>query len=157
MSAFICSDEHFVELAASMAGETSHFPYAFPGQFAEGDTDAQRCTRIANILKNENVRSVQYRYNHREADDLPGAASDQLVVTQQDINMREVTDPVHILGMCRCLDYQSCENEDWDGTLAFKVLHQIRCEAITKLPGMENAPWDYSRPRQSPALSSVRA
>jgi hypothetical protein len=50
---------------------------------------------------------------------------------------------VHILKMCACLAYQSCETDDWDKTKAYELLQMIKDAAIRKLPGYEDAPWDY--------------
>jgi hypothetical protein len=47
--------------------------------------------------------------------------------------------PVEILKACDCYDYQACETDDYDATLAHAIVEEIRHAAICALPGYEEA------------------
>jgi hypothetical protein len=50
---------------------------------------------------------------------------------------------VDILKMAHCLDYQSCEIDGWEKTLAFRQLERIKYAAVSSLPGYDDAPWGW--------------
>lgn len=89
MSAFICSDRHIATIA--------HFA-------ANGDLETAQF--LADKLKRENVRSVNYRYNEKTRVK-PCNISDYW----KEANINDV------FCLVRCLDYQSCERSDYDGVL----------------------------------------
>lgn len=89
MSAFICSDRQFAVVARAL--------------FQKESSQQQ----FADALKRENIRSVNYRYKENtrftkvrlaEADGAPQYNDWDLVC------------------LLRCIDYQSCERPDYDGT-----------------------------------------
>lgn len=87
MSAFICSDRHVATIAIFAA---------------EGNlTIAQD---VANILKRDNIRSVNYRYKKRNR------------IKPCDISdyWKEVT-PSDIVALCNSLEYQSAHRPDYKG------------------------------------------
>jgi hypothetical protein len=159
MSAFICGQDHIKALAVFAVGKRYGSMRVAPNYFrhdyapaaqmdGRGETDV--ATFYANILYCENVRSVQSRYSDCGHDDLPGPISkpEMLTVTTRDVfelgsgTLR----PLDILKMCDCLEYQSCETDDYRETPAFKLLDRIRGAAIHALPGYDDAPWDWQRP-----------
>lgn len=159
MSAFICGPDHFKALAVFAVGKRygsmrvgpNYFRHDYPpAAQMDGRSEADVATFYANILYCENVRSVQSRYSDCEHDDLPGPIEkpEMLTVTNRDLfelgsGMLKAVD---ILKMCDCLEYQSCETDDYRNTPAFKLLDRIRGAAIHALPGYEDAPWDYTKP-----------
>ena len=42
---------------------------------------------------------------------------------------------IEILKSCDCFAYQACEYDDWDSSIAYKILDAIRKQCISKLPG----------------------
>lgn len=136
MSAFVVTEEHIKELAAFWA-TADHWT-------RKNEDDA---TKVARVLLAENLRSVRYRYPGD--DELPGPIetpeADTLSMRLRDIANRKVRNPVWILKMADCLEYQSCETPDWKDTEAKALLDSIRRLAIAKLPGYDEAPWGYAR------------
>jgi hypothetical protein len=123
-----------------------YFKYDGGDARMEGRPSNEVATYYANILYCENIRSVQGRYPDDSFDDLPGPCEkpEMLEVTrgeccEQYNDVRLAVSPTAILKMCACLDYQSCETDDWDTTLAYKLLQRIRLAAISLLPGYECA------------------
>ena len=87
MSAFICSDREFATVALHM--------------FKDSPLNAQE---FANHLKRENVKSVNHRYDeknqYRKVNMAKGAPAGSFA-------------PSDILKLLHCIDYQSCEHEDY--------------------------------------------
>ncbi len=92
---------------------------------------------LGQVLLSENVRSVNARYS--ETDD--ASAYEHLPVRFDAI------DPVTVLKSAQCLDYQSCETDDWKTTTAYRVLKAIESGAIAHLRGYNDAPWGWTRER----------
>ena len=170
MSAFICSPEHFKALAIFASSRVGGYGSAhlrvdprYVEQLDLGGKYLASChvdqfadlnqhelaTLYADVLYQENIRSVFAHYpQDKTINDLPGLIDkpDHIVVTGRDESLacyRSQVSPVAILKMCDCLEYQYCETEDGEKSLAHVLMQNIRKAAIRQLPGYEDAPWDY--------------
>lgn len=159
MSVFVCHPDHFKALAvfaASRVGGYGTAPLAVDPRYVEGVSTevnglsgAALATAYANILYAENIRSCFARYPSETLSELPGSGDkpDHIEVTVHDTIVASYRLPaVAILKMCDCLEYQSCETEDYRQTVAWDLLSKIRKAAWQRLPGYEDAPWDYITP-----------
>ena len=90
--------------------------------------------RKAALLYAENVRSVNHRYPNHEP-------SEPVAFTEREIRTAPDLTPVQMLKACACLEYQSCETEDYRETEAYKLMKRMENAAIGALPGYEDAPW----------------
>ena|SRR3990167_2806110 len=159
MSAYICSQDHFITLAVFAASRRYGRDWQVDPRYIKGLTHSEAkqrgienfnpnelATLYADTLFQENIRSVQTRYPNDKRDELPGPCVLPLhiVVKHEHFQHRKwVMEPVAILKMCDGLEYQSCESDDWEQTVAYRLLQAIRNAAIHSLPGYEKAPWDY--------------
>jgi hypothetical protein len=157
MSAFICTEDHFKALAIFAASRTigygtSHrrvdpnYIDGMPPDLAVA-LDKDVATTFANILYRENIRSVGTRYPADKLQDMPGPNNkpDEITIESIDFTLAVFRlPPLWILKMCDCLEYQSCENDDYRQTVAFELLDKIRRAAIKALKGYGDAPWEYS-------------
>lgn len=154
MSAFICNPDHIKAIAIfAAAGHDSPVSDSWLRHMMvrAGAPGAQQWTGgkaeiIANILYRENVKSVAYRYSEPEfSPGLPGPCDRpaRIDVTAGNLMYQRVRNPIHILKMCQCLEYQSCEHPDYRISLAYQLLQAIVSGAISKLPGYDDAPWEY--------------
>lgn len=91
---------------------------------------------LGQVLLTENVRSVNARYNDNDE----AEAYDYTPVRFDAIRA------VDVLKSVQCLRYQSCETDDFDTTLAARVLNALESAAIAHLPGYDKAPWGWQRP-----------
>ena len=164
MSAYICSPEHFQALGVFAAWKYQgtfrvdpryvdglKHPDAVSRGF-ENLTNAELATLYANTLYAENVRSVSARYPNDAPEQLPGPINrpDSICVTWRHFESKYyVLSPIAILKMCDGLEYQSCETEDWEQSVAYKLLTAIRKAAIRKLDGYDDAPWSYDLPENA--------
>jgi len=136
MSAFVVNEAHVKALVAYYASRK--YSRKTP----------EEATEIARELMRENIRSVSFRYPQDRPRELPGPIptpeADMIEFGYAEIAHPSVQDPVAILKMCACLEYQSCETPDYRETKAYDLLNRIRHGAIADLPGYDQAQWDYS-------------
>jgi len=164
MSAYICDPDHPKALAIFGASRTGGYGTAHlrvdpryvkgicPPDRPEGLhnlTHAELASLYADVLYQENVRSVQARYPQDSWETLPGPSLKprELAVTWRECNLAFYRPaPVVVLKLCDGLEYQSCETDDYRETVAFRLLDAIRGAAIHALPGYDAAPWEYHAP-----------
>lgn len=80
---------------------------------------------VASKLYAQNVRSVNERYN------------DETVATYEFEYIPEARKrPAgNIIGALDCLEYQSCETDDWEQTEACQIINDMRKHLLKKLAG----------------------
>ncbi len=97
---------------------------------ADHATGEREIDRIGHILHAENVRSVNHRYRQ---DDRPddyrfeehGAA----------LALQGTALAAQLVKAVDCLDYQSCETNDWEQSDAWRILQDIRARIWKTVPG----------------------
>lgn len=147
MSAFICSAAHIKQLAifAAMHEPDSMNDLRVDPRYVRDSRHLHKAEthkiagHYADILYQENVRSVMHRYT----DDKRSDYDLHCVVSRADVDSYQAISAVELLKLCACLSYQSCETEDYKTTAAFDLLEQIREAAIYALPGYHDAPWTF--------------
>mgnify|MGYP001237777529 FL=1 len=91
----------------------------------------------------ECMRSVAYRY----PDDAIGALPGPVGLTLDEIYGYTFTclpgdpDPVVVLSLIACYEYQTCEHPDWHTSEAREFCEALRDRTIRRLPGYDDAPW----------------
>lgn len=151
MSTYICSLEQHKILAIYAASfhngdyrvHPAYHPAVTPPE-GKGWTPTTLASAYADLLYQENIRSVRARYPNDTWDDLPGPIVKPLhcVVSPRDTSLPRVS-AVQILKFAHCLAYQSCETDDWETTPAFKLLESIKSAATREVPGYDDAAWEY--------------
>ena len=130
MSAYVVNQEH---ISAMLQAATPRYPgdghnYRWQGVSRSFGGHAQE---IGQILLDENYRSVNYRYSE---DDKPP---------------RFVNHParscsaVELIKLIHCYQYQACESPDWEQTEAYAIAAYLEGAAVRKLPGYEDAMWEF--------------
>jgi hypothetical protein len=148
MSAYICSIEQFKILAIYAASFSDGSYRVRPDYHVSNPNGVWTTTTLASVyadrLYQENIRSVRCRYPDDKWDDLPGPTVKPLrcVVSAKDVKLPRVS-AVQILKFANCINYQSCETEDWATTQAYKLLQDIKEAAIREVPGYAEAAWEY--------------
>lgn len=144
MSAYVCDPSHIGLLAAYAAANDCSLQ-----QWRDANPVITAQT-VARELMAENIRSVAFRYPNDKDGERPGRQLKDatLVELAQHYaayylkNTFDVTS-VAILSLVSCLDYQSCETDDWRETTACRQLERIQTKAIRHLPGWGDAPWEW--------------
>ena len=95
----------------------------------------------AQVLRDENIRSVLHRYPQTTQQTAPGAADKESVFCEEDILSisADSFDPVQLLKSITCLEYQSCEHVQWEQGGAKQYLDGLRAAAVRMLPGWNAA------------------
>ncbi len=139
MSAFVVSHDHINALVTFLLDKKTSVYLRSQKRWIEAtDLTAQQ---IGEILLKENIRSVLERYpDCKGGRDLPGVIGE--TVENYTFKRRSTPmKPVEILKSCSCLDYQSCETDDWSETDSYRIIKDIEAAAVRSLPGYEAAPW----------------
>lgn len=106
MSAYICSDRQFQTIA----------------EYAAEYMGTNCPSTVADVLKRENVRSVNTRYNEKTRfSKVAFKAGNSL--SNSGFNNAD------IVALCDCVGYQSCENNDYQQTIAASLLNMIKLHA----------------------------
>lgn len=136
MSAYVVSDYHInalVTWAATRHGN-DRVTYYWEGRSRDVRENPKR---IASVLYAENVRSVNARYNEC---DTPSFRYRPIALGYAKLT------PVQVLKACNCYEYQACETDDWEQSEACAIINGIREEAVSALPGYEEAEWELNQP-----------
>lgn len=132
MSAFIVSRTHIDVIVSGAVDVLPDLPRR------HGAADA-----VGQILWKENVRSVVTRYpqigGSEEARSHLFAAETYRHTRYYGVTHAALAKAIH------CLDYQSCETDDWPSTPAYAILDEIEAAILRALPGYEQAPWGITR------------
>jgi hypothetical protein len=170
MSAWIVSKEH-VDVLTRFAIERSRGTFGFSWWQVDADgryagwrkldehgpgVDPERFTpsQLGQVLVSENVRSVHHRYPSDDVDagELPGPCDAYYLAPYVYEDPGYVLSPGEVFKAIDCLDYQSCETDDWHQTEAFALLRSLREEACAMVNGYEAAPWGFD----AESLSALR-
>lgn len=142
MSAFVVNPNHVNAIIRALWDE--QHPLSWRKSHTQGYARLTHETadEVGRMLLAENIRSVQCRYPDLDLTGLSAEAAEFTV----DWLWKSPT-PVEALKLVKCLDYQSCETSNWESTEAFRFLEAARERLIVKLPGYEDAPWEWPENR----------
>ena len=153
MSAYICNPEHIGILAAYAAVNDCAI---YRWRMSDSILTAQN---VAKGLALENIRSVAHRYPDDKDGERPGPCLKDADIIEACqiyaghfakrlggviVMAEDVLEPVQVLKLVSSLDYQSCETDDWEMTLAAQQLRWIMSDAISRLDGYEDADWSFT-------------
>ena len=135
MSAYIVEDDHIDALITFCIDHQLRYRVDGKSVFI---TEAN-AEEVGRILLDANVASVHHRYEGRIDDDEKNAASNYRF-------KRFVPGITLMQAICgvRCLDYQSCERDDWELSTAWRICQSITDHAIARLPGADEC-WQIRR------------
>ena len=142
MSAFVVSKSHIN--AIIMAGMAVRYK---PLSWYHGDerfvlTD-ETADRVGQMLLDECVRSVSYRYDDTGIASLPGRTNAEWLMPFQCHPTCNNPTPLQALKLIGCYEYQSCEHPEWETSEARSFCEALRTHTICRLPGYEEALWTW--------------
>lgn len=107
-------------------------------------------TTFGQILLDENYRSVNARY--RQNDPAPRYTHQSV-----DLDWASAGQPIAhiILGSLRCYDYQACEANDYEQSLAKQIVERLQSAVIRSLT--EDAPWGWTRDWTNKRRAEIKA
>jgi hypothetical protein len=128
MSAWLCSQTHINELAAYYVDKCQRYVNV-----------RKSFKEVAELLFNENVRSLSARYSDYE----------EMVwykFAAPIAYKRTIHNPFIMAKQVSCYCYQSCETDDFYETEAYKICEAIKDTLLSSHPDYENAPWGIDDP-----------
>jgi hypothetical protein len=135
MSAFVVDQQHIDEMVSAAIDLETRARLVPDRGYRQ--VNHENANDLGRMLWAENVRSVIYRYR------LPGteeAAEYESAVEAYRFTWRPVS-AGRAAKRLACFEYQACECEDWQESLAYDFGSQMARALITKLPGYAEAPW----------------
>ena len=157
MSAYVVNRNHILYLVeASVAWPEAFSPVWIWDVNPETGTyqhetlerlDFKQAVRVAQMLWDENIKSVKARYPG-SGDDLPGPIGEDFKITKRDFSKAAFRkfDPVQVLKACDCYVYQSCEHNGWLDSEARAFIDVLIHRTIGHLQGYEDAIWGAPKP-----------
>lgn len=127
MSAFIVSKEHIdYIMTAYQNSENKYYKESDKNYYtnAQAEQDGQ-------MLWAENFLSVNHRY--KKSDYAPVYKFDKI----KNINYLQTLKFIH------CLDYQSCETDNYNQSEAQKLITKMAWDLTCMIPEYENLKWEY--------------
>ncbi len=125
MSAFILSNRH-ISYLVSYASQNDI-------RFLDGDRwDTVRMNedKVFSMMLKANVESVNARYNE---------TTEPVGAYRMFWGKHEA---IQVLKAAICFNYQSCEKDDYKGSVVERLINTIKATAISQLPGYDEAMWD---------------
>ena len=146
MSAFVVDRAH-IEFLVSAAMSRRLSPARLGPMGWQGATgrkslacnDYEHAAAVAQMLWDENVRSVRYRYPDC-TDDLHGPIDCDFQYGEHR-HASLTPDPVAVLKAIAGYAYQTCEHPEWETSEAFSFCESLKAHAINVLPGYAEAAW----------------
>jgi len=108
--------------------------------------DNSTADEVGQMLLDECVKSVCYRYDGSEMTNLPGRIDAEWLIPFKHHFHCHIPTPVQALSIISCYEYQSCEHPEWEASSAKALCDRLRREAIHRLPGYDDAPWEWDDP-----------
>ena len=105
MSAYICSKQHIQTVASELVK-------IFGGDVLE----------VANELYNENIKSVNYRYD-----------GSQRLSKFKTVGKTKAVKDVELYKLVGCLQYQSCEHDGWKDSESLQMLDKLEKHLLANI------------------------
>lgn len=122
MSAYIVSPEHIDYLLTASA------------LFSDDPFLSEVWSLTGQALLDENVKSVQYRYDDVAFADLPGPVDQSRILHYTFVPTIVTITPVRVLKAISGYAYQACEHEGWEESAAKAFCEQLTQMAESRLP-----------------------
>jgi hypothetical protein len=155
MSAFLCTDHHIAALAAEIARRKSAI-------YEWRDSSALTTAReVARRMAEANLASIDARYG--DADGWTDGGFGVFMECCADLAERYYFHPplaylgrVEYFKLLDCFEYQSCEVDGWEGTLAARQCNWLRSDLIHSMPEYDAAPWGWNGPEERRVAAAQR-
>jgi hypothetical protein len=154
MSAYVVGRNHIRYLveAAQHIAIRDHSPnFSWYHNRERQELTSENASEVAQMLWNENIASVQYRYPDDTDETMPGPMGETFVYYHQTCpeQGRRMAGPyfkhnfnvAQILMSTDCYEYQSCEHPGWESSEAYSFIQALRRRTWPHMPGYRDATW----------------
>ena len=148
MSAWIVSHDHIDALLTFAKDKRMQNDLSY--RIARSAREPLSWTQIGQVLLAENERSVCHRYPDCTPGDAPGTIGEEAIGYRfrplaELATLPHNTKLVWIIKNCDCFDYQACETDDYEQSIAHGIIEAIRARAVRSFLEYDNAPWGIDR------------
>ena len=147
MSAFVVSKSHIN--AIIQAGlNVQYKPFSWYDRTEDGELKYYQLTmhnasEVGQMLLDECVHSVSYRYGDDSIANLPGPSNAEWLLPfewKSFVKRPTALEAIKIIGSYK---YQSCEHPEWRISNARAFCNKLIEILVTQLPGYDGAPWTW--------------
>ena len=103
----------------------------------------ENASEVGQILLDECVKSVCYRYDDSGITDLPGPINAEWLIPFKFKYLQRMPKAMEAISITRCYEYQSCEHPEWEASEAHKFCQALISSKIGELQGYDDAPWEW--------------
>ena len=145
MSAFVVGKEHINKILTAALSSRYGAMYYYYNEVSHKVND-ETINAIGQMLLDENVKSVMYRYKDSQLTDLPGKTNAEwLIPFKYEVELSALSG-IQIIKLIRCLEYQSCEHPEWKTSEAKIFLDALTIRQYERIPGYDDAKWEWVEP-----------
>ena len=161
MSAFVVGKAHIdAMLRSGMPRHGDALHWLVPGENPATQwkqLDHHTADAVGQMLLDECVRSVGHRYEDDTIASLPGPSNAEWLLPYRFSPFgKGCPTAVEAIKLISCYTYQSCEHPEWEASEAKAFCDALTHTLITRLPGYEEAPWEWTEKRpNSPPVRIV--
>jgi len=146
MSAFVVDKAHInAMIDAGLSVQYRPMRWYFEGEEGSSSLTEVNASEMGQMLLEECIKSVGYRYRGSEVTDLPGRSDAEYMIPFQYKRFANPPTLVEILKIISCYEYQSCEHPGWKSSEAYAFCQVLRKCTIARLPGYDEAPWGWEK------------
>jgi len=157
MSAFIVNKSHInamLQGALASARKRNNWRFGWYHNKERHELTLENASEVGQMLLDENIKSVSYRYGDSPLTDLPGRADGEYLLPFEFNLMGKTPKPIEILSITNCYSYQACEHDKWEQSEAKSFCDTLLAHTIRDLPGYDEAPWEWEE--KLPATKVIR-
>jgi hypothetical protein len=145
MSAFVVGKEHINKiLTAALISRYGEMSYYYND--SRHKVNDETIDTIGQMLLDENVKSVMYRYSDSQLTDLPGKTNaEYLIPFKYEVELSSLSG-IQIIKLIQCLEYQSCEHPEWKTSEAYAFLEALIRRQFERIQGYDDAQWEWVKP-----------
>ena len=149
MSAFVVDKAHIN--AIINAGLSGHDPLTWYHDNEHHQLNYDNANEVGQMLLDECMKSVMYRYEDSFITDLPGRVDAEYLIPFKFKPSYDHMPAVQVFKLIHCYEYQSCEHPEWEDSEAHTFCQALERRLIYRLPGYEEAEWEWTEwPEEKP-------
>lgn len=143
MSAWVVNRKHIIYMV------DCHRRIEANQQYDRRIVEPEKLAEYANMLWQENIKSVQHRYPDcvNKPENMPGPIGESFVILPEEFLKVSKPAPMSVADLAQlaksihCYEYQSCEHDEWNGSDAYLFCQMLRDDILRSLPGYDDAHW----------------
>lgn len=146
MSAFVVNKSHInaiIQAGLNVRYKPFTWYHKQDGELKQYKLTSSTADEVGQMLIDECVHSVRYRYEDSELSDLPGPINAEYLMPFVWKPFVRMPTPIEAIKAIHCLEYQSCEHPEWNTSNAHDFCQALRNTLEGQIPGWDEAPWEW--------------